>query len=271
MLRALLEVVFPRRCAGCGEGPWPFCDACRSSLLALERPWCERCGAPAPAPRTRCRACPPPEIERARAPFLFEGPARNAIHHLKFEGWRGVAEALGASMAAVAGPWGPAETSGTQAASPAAGPDSPVDAVTWVPLSARRLAERGFDQARALAEVVGSRLHLPVARLLVRTTDTGSQARRSGPMRRAAMAGAFESAGQPPPLVLLVDDVLTTGATAAACARTLLDAGASRVRLLTAARALAPAERAQLRPGPGRYTRMGLAPGSVVARGNVPR
>src|SRR5581483_11752494 len=99
--------------------------------------------------------------------------------------------------------------------------------------------ERGFDQARALAEVVGSRLHLPVARLLVRTTDTGSQARRSGPMRRAAMAGAFESAGQPPPLVLLVDDVLTTGATAAACARTLLDAGASRVRLLTAARALA--------------------------------
>src|SRR5581483_9462960 len=132
-------------------------------------------------------------------------------------------------------------------ASPAAGPDSPVDAVTWVPLSARRLAERGFDQARALAEVVGSRLHLPVARLLVRTTDTGSQARRSGPMRRAAMAGAFESAGQPPPLVLLVDDVLTTGATAAACARTLLDAGASRVRLLTAARALAPAERAQLR------------------------
>ncbi|HZP91100.1 MAG TPA: double zinc ribbon domain-containing protein [Actinomycetota bacterium] len=267
MLRALLEVVFPPRCAGCGTGRWPFCDACRSSLVALEPPWCERCGAPAPSLRPRCRTCPPEEIERARAPFAYDGPARSAIHRLKFGGWRGVAEALGASMAAVA----PAGDAGAPAGRTGTAATGGVEVATWVPLSPRRLSERGFDQARALAEVVGSRLGLPVVRLLVRAADTGAQARRSGAERRAAMAGAFRSAGPSPTRVLLVDDVLTTGATAAACARVLLDAGARSVLLLTAARALAPAERPHLRPGSGRYTRAGPASGSVVARGNVLR
>jgi predicted amidophosphoribosyltransferase len=240
----------------------------------LRPPWCERCGAPAPAFGPRCPACPPWEIERARSPFLFDGPARGAIHHLKFGGWRGVAEALGASMAAAARAGGAldgwrAQTAG--AAGAVGGPAARDEVVTWVPLSARRLADRGFDQARALAEVVGPRLGLPVERLLARITDTGAQARRSGPQRRAAMARAFRSTGRPPPRVLLVDDVLTTGATAAACAEALIHGGAQRVRLLTAARALAPAERPHLSPEPDRYTRTGLAPGSVVARGNVLR
>ena len=78
MLARALDVIFPQRCAGCGAGPWPFCDPCRSSLKALRPPWCRRCGRPKAMSVPRCRDCPPPEIDTARAPFRFEGPARQA-------------------------------------------------------------------------------------------------------------------------------------------------------------------------------------------------
>ena len=246
MLARLLDVLFPKRCAGCGSGPWPFCAACGAALIALGPPWCERCGVPSGDARPRCRECPPPQIDQARAPFLFQGPARNAVHRLKFAGWRPVASALGRAMVAV---W-PAT------AEP--------DAVTWVPLSRRRLAERGFDQARALAEAVADSSSVRCVPLLERTIDLPPQARRGGAERRAAMAGAFRPLGPSPPRVLLVDDVLTTGATAGACARALRAGGARHVTVLTAARAVSA-------PLPARYTRDGLTPGSVVARGTSSR
>ncbi|HYU93702.1 MAG TPA: double zinc ribbon domain-containing protein [Actinomycetota bacterium] len=246
MLGRLLDVLFPNRCAGCGNGPWPFCPGCGAQLIALAPPWCERCGVPWRGARPRCPECPPPEIDVARAPFLFHGPARHAVHRLKYAGWRPVAAALGGAMVAV---WPPA---------------AETDAVTWVPLSRRRLAERGFDQARALAEAVGAASSLGAAPLLERTVDLPPQARRSGAERRAAVAGAFRPVGPCPPRVLLVDDVLTTGATAGACARALRAAGARHVAVLTAARAVSA-------PLLARYTGRGLTPGSVVARGTSSR
>jgi ComF family protein len=151
---------------------------------------------------------------------------------LKFGGWRSVAEALGGAMAAVS--------------------DVEADAVSWVPLSPGRLAQRGYDQARALALSVSRSLELPYRRLLSRVTDTVPQTARAGPERRRAMRDAFRAIGRAPPArVLLVDDVLTTGATAAECARVLRSAGAREVRLLTAARATSerlPA-RCYTRPG----------------------
>ncbi len=191
-------------------------------------------------PVASCRHCPPSEISRARAPFLFEGPVRRAVHRLKFAGWRPVAEALGAAMCSV---W-----------------DDRPDALTWVPLSRRRLAERGYDQARALAKVVGRRLDLPAIPLLRRIADPGPQARRGGRDRREAMRGAFAVLSDAPRRVLLVDDVLTTGATAGACAEVLWRAGAHEVGLLTAARAVSGAVAPSI---------LGSGPvsGSVVARG----
>ncbi len=211
--------------------------------MSLGPPWCVRCGAPEEVDVPRCAACPP-ELARARAPFLFQGPVRTAVHRMKFARWRGVADALGLAMASV---W-----------------DGEADAVTWVPLSKRRLAERGFDQARALAEVSGRALGLPVVSLLARTGDTAPQARREVRSRRLAMAGLFVTAGRPPPRVLLVDDVLTTGATAAACARALRESGSLAVSLLSAARAIsAPVLEAILARGP--------RPGLWLPRGEDPR
>jgi ComF family protein len=254
MLARALEVVFPPRCAGCADGAWPFCPACRRSLEAMVPPWCRRCGAPG-ADTDACPACPPASIDLARAPFRYVGPAKAAVHRLKFAGWRSVAAALADGIVALELP--------------------PVDAVTWVPLARRRLGERGFDQARALAQAAGRRLDRPVVRLTRRVTAGGPQARRGAAERRVAMRGAFTSTGRAAPArVLLVDDVLTTGATAADCARALREAGARTVVLATAARSLS--RRPMARPSgrargtSGAYTRAGSRPGLWLP-GDPPR
>jgi ComF family protein len=232
VLGPLLDLLFPPRCAGCGDGPWPFCSVCISQIVPLTPPWCTCCGLPAEREVRRCRDCPPEEIELARSPFEFNGPVRAAVHRLKFSGWRTVADAFATAMDAVM----PRELE--------------VDAITWVPLSDRRLAARGFDQAAALASTLARRRGLPSRRLLARVMDTGAQARRGAAERRAAMEGAFRVLEPPPPHVLLVDDVLTTGSTAAACAGSLIRAGARGVGLITAARAVPG-------PLPSRYTQPG--------------
>lgn len=218
---ALLDVLFPPACAGCGARAWPLCERCTRQVGVITPPWCRRCGRPFEAPVARCRDCPPGPVDAARAAFLYDGPIKRAIHGMKFSGWHALGPHLAGAMARTA--------SGVRA-----------DAVTWVPLSRRRLRRRGFDQAEVLARHVALRVGLPVRPLLGRARDTRAQARLSGPERRRALADAFRGRGpEPPPRrVLLVDDVLTTGATAAACARALKDAGARRVTVLTAARSL---------------------------------
>ena len=244
MIARVLDVFFPMRCAGCGSGSWPFCMTCRGELVALSPPGCARCGMPAEEELTSCRHCPPSPLAVARSPFLYAGPVRAALLRLKFDGWRSVAEALGRAMAAVN--------------------SFPADVVTWVPLSPARRAARGYDQARALAQIAGRVSGIRLAALLVRTRDTAPQTALSGLERRRAMRGAFRAAGRSPPRVLLVDDVLTTGATAAGCARALKAAGALHVALVTAARAVSW-------PLPARcYTRVGSRPSLWLPGTDVP-
>ena len=114
------------------------------------------------------------------------------------------------------------------------------EALVPVPLHPRRQRERGFNQSELLAEALGRRARIGVAAAaLVRRQDTRSQTGLSAAARRANVKGAFavrrraSIAGR---VVVLVDDVLTTGATASACAQALRAAGAREVRLLTAAR-----------------------------------
>ena len=162
--------------------------------------------------------CPPGSIASVRSAFAYRGPAREAVHRLKFSGWRGVGEALAAALAEIGPP--------------------PADAVTWVPLAPRRRAERGFDQARVLAQALARDLQLPAAAYVRRTTATAPQSRRTREERLRAMAGVFARIPHrpAPPRLLLVDDVLTTGATVSACAAALVQGGAREIHVLTACR-----------------------------------
>jgi ComF family protein len=250
---SITELLFPAQCAACGTGTWPICSRCSDEVGVAVPPLCRRCGRPTDEPLDRCEDCPPAEIDGARAPFVYQGPVSRAVKGMKFAGWRALAAHLGAAMAEI---WDL----------------GPADAVTWVPLSRRRRARRGFDQAEALAAAVAPRLGIPAVSVLERRRDTPAQARRGGRDRRRALEGAFRSIPSPPHSVILVDDVLTTGATAAACARALRDAGTRRVLLLAAARSVSGPLPARCfgpawKGGPAAGTMgAGLAPGSVVAR-----
>jgi len=176
---------------------------------------------------------------------------RSALMRLKFGGQRSVVEPFAAWMVDAL----------RRAPPPRVVPGGDGFLVSWVPLGRKRRRARGFDQAELLARAVAALTGWRVNRLLARVVETAPQARRSGPERQAALRGAFEAAPVCfPDSVLLVDDVLTSGATAAECARVLVEGGVREIGVLTAARALGSAlpERC--------YNPPGLQPGSVVAR-----
>lgn len=186
-------------------------------------PSCGACGRPGPAP---CPACwqelapapplgPLPGVDRCRALIRYEARGRDLLASLKYRNARDALAWLAAGMAALA-----------------AAPGTTFDAVTWAPTTAARRRRRGFDQAEMLAREVGRRLAVPVRPLLVRLpgpAQTGLDRRRrtDGPSFRPRGTGA-------PPRVLLIDDVLTTGATVTAAALALRQAGAVSVEVVTA-------------------------------------
>jgi ComF family protein len=248
MLDLLVETLFPRACAGCSGPGWPFCAGCESTLVHLRPPGCERCGRPRAQEVDACRDCPPPGPDWCRSGWLYGGPSRRALIALKFAGHRSLAEVAAIGL--------------SEAWSSIPRRDRPWT-VTWVPLGRGRRRRRGFDQARALARSFARAEGLPARALLRRSRETTPQARRSGEARRVALAGAFEPASASascPDFVVLVDDVLTSGATAAECSSVLKAAGATEVGVLTVARSLNGALPARC------YNPRGLHPGSVVAR-----
>jgi len=166
----------------------------------------------------------PPWYSRARSWGAYDGGLREAVHALKFGGRLGLAHPLGALMAGVA------------SADPVL---RDVQAIVPVPLHPRRLRQRGFNQAEALARVVGRLLGVRVASgVLRRMRHTPPQTELSAAERAANILGAFTVAGSTVwERALLVDDVMSTGSTASECARVLKQAGVGDVAVLTLARA----------------------------------
>lgn len=229
ILRAALgDALLPQRCIVCGRFGAALHETCLDALPHADPPRCPRCWLPAAAqPRearrrdgacSRCAADPPP-FEGLRTPYRFVGKARRAVIEAKFRGVSALLDPLGrASARVVPVAW-------------------PLDAVTPVPLHGARRRKRGFDQARLLAGTVADELGVPLRDgLLRRARATGEQTSLGMDRRRRNMAGAFEVRAAPPPSILLVDDVATTGATLGAAAGALLEAGAERVYALAVAR-----------------------------------
>ncbi len=219
-----LDLLFPPHCAVCGQrGAW-LCPACLGGVHRFEPPWCPRCGQPR-RDGGLCRACRQAKgaLTSIRSVGGFAGPLRPAIHALKYQGLRVLAEPLGELLAEAwrRQPW-------------------PVDVLVPVPLHRVRLWRRGYNQAELLARAVGQHIALPVeASLLTRYRDTHSQVGLAREERRHNMRNAFAVGGGAVAgrRVLLIDDVLTTGATLEACAEALCRAGADAVHALTLARA----------------------------------
>jgi ComF family protein len=199
------------------------CDLCRSRWEPVSPPVCVRCGQPG-FEDLECRMCAawPPGLERVRSAVWLRGSAREAVHRLKYEGWWRAAEALAEAMRTL---------------EPLTGQVSLIP----VPLGARRLRTRGYNQSERIATALGARVGLPVREgCLARRRETPTQTALTPEARQANVAGAFEGRGVDGLSCVLVDDVFTTGATLAEAAAALRRAGARRVDAVTFARAEPP-------------------------------
>jgi len=178
-----------------------------------------------------CRECAawPEALTRARYATVLAPPADTLVHALKYGGWPELAEEMGRAMAALRLPSSPAGKRRV---------------VVPVPTTRQRVRTRGYNQAALLARSVAEALDLPLVDGLIRVRGGATQVALPPSQRRANVRGAFAArGGEAAPRiegahVVLVDDVLTTGATAGAAASELVEVGASEVTLLVYARAL---------------------------------
>jgi ComF family protein len=232
--RALLDLLYPPACPGCGRLGDIFCRPCRCLVRTYPLLCCPRCGRPVAA-RALCAVCAatPSPLEAILPATIFAHPIRPAIHDFKYEGVVDLAAPLAGWLAAT---W--------QLHRLAA------DLIVPVPLHAARERERGYNQSALLARQLSAAVDAPVApAALVRTVHTRPQVGLTQEQRRANIAGAFSCGHSVTDLrVVLVDDVCTTGSTLEACAAELRAAGAAAVWGLTVARPPYEASRALLPP-----------------------
>lgn len=234
LLRQLLDFALPPRCSGCGtivEQVHSFCADCWTGIDFLGDGGCSACGLPLEATDAgTCAVClaKPPRIGRTRAAVAYDELSRSLVLKLKYGRKVALARTMARFMA------------------PLVGSEATDAVLVPVPLHRSRLWQRGFNQSALVARELSKRTGLgSETQLLRRIKRTPPLKGMTRLQRRKAMAGAFRidpSADLQGRTVVLVDDVLTTGSTANACARALIRAGAARVELLTWARVVRPVQ-----------------------------
>jgi ComF family protein len=236
-----LDLLLPRACVACDRlldaGDRRLaCGRCWAKLRRLPPPLCERCGHP--CTRDACLWCAqlPPFIRSARSVCWIPGGTGSAIvHAFKYGGWHAMAGEMAAQMAHL--DW-PADVLAERAA------------LVPIPLARDRERERGYNQSAALARALAPRWNVPVWDDVVeRTHATATQTRLTPEERRRNVSGAFSvRSGAGSRIrgthVVLVDDIITTGATLTACAAALFAGGARIISLVTFGRAPAIGDRA---------------------------
>ena len=215
LLDGLLDLLFPPRC--------PFC---RALLQPGEIGLCRDCREALPYTSGEAAVQTGAFFSRCISPLFYQDDVRESFHRFKFEGRSGYAGCYGILMTQCVRRLLPSDT---------------YDLITWVPLSKKRKKKRGYDQAMLLAAEIGAALSCPVMGLLFKkerppqSSLQGVQARLENSKNAYSVLAPEQAAGK---RILLVDDIITTGATLSECARKLLEAGATEVLCVTLARGL---------------------------------
>ncbi len=221
LLRSLADFVFPPICYGCDSEVESglVCEACRLDLFTHELAVCPKCGRPCTRTAETCGQCKEEfSLSRVRALGLYAPPFDKLVQAFKYSRTTKVGERLGTALAALVQQDEVLMTA---------------DVVCPIPLHPARMRERGFNQSLLLAAAISMSTRIPLAEFLARTKNTATQTRKTSPKARLKnLSGAFRlrpGASVSGKTVLLVDDVMTTGATLDQAARELLKGGAASV------------------------------------------
>ncbi len=222
--KKLVDLFFPARCIGCGKWGVFLCSECVRGLPRILPPVCLKCGRPEPS-GTLCPTCWSwkSQIDGIRSVFKFDGLMRQAVHQLKYYHLKAISVEMGKFLSEYM------ETS-----------PLPCELLVPVPLHARRLKQRGYNQSELIAKELSRKINLPVvADNLVRIKDSIPQARTSvvgERIKNVAEAFKCRNSSLKGKAILLIDDVCTSGATLESCAQALKSSGVRSVWGLTLAR-----------------------------------
>ena len=228
VISEFLNFFFPSRCPVCNErsddhSHNPLCFRCWSAITKYEGPACAICGLPTVSPYTKiCGECldNKPPFDKIRYFGIYEGPLKESIHLLKFQGVKRLSIPLAGLIYSLL--------------------TDKYDAIIPVPLHTSKLREREFNQTALLGHHLSKALSSPLLmNALCKNHETKLQTDVSGKERRDNLSGAFSASKEiSGASILLVDDVITTGATVAECSKVLKKAGALKIDVAALARSM---------------------------------
>jgi len=218
----LLELLFPVRCRICKKpSKEVICSHCIESFPKVTGYICKKCGKPCVREFNVCNECRGKRLHftSARSGGIYSGSLKEAIHQLKYKNGKILAPYL-------------AEFASSSVADVMDG----VDVIAYVPLTKKKEAKRGYNQAELIARALSSYYDKPIYNGLIKVKDIPEQNKLGLTERSKNVSGAFEAYSPVSGNILLVDDVYTTGSTVNECAKVLERSGASEILVLTIAR-----------------------------------